>query len=160
MAVQKREALRTAYKTRYPYSLKVGSFRSLEQAGKAVSRYAKNGLAAYYVRVALSTGLWYRVYMGCFQDQEEAERFKRDMGLPETVVVRVPYTVLLGSYRTKRDGQEKWESLKTLGCHPYWMEDEREGFRLCVGTFNTRDGAERKLKELMSQGIQGRVAER
>ncbi|MBW1998058.1 MAG: polysaccharide biosynthesis tyrosine autokinase [Deltaproteobacteria bacterium] len=161
IAVEKRGALGTPYKgTRHPYSLKVGSFRNLEQARKAVSRYTTSGLAAYYVRVALSTGLWYRVYLGYFNSRGEAEKFKLDTGLTDTVVVRVPYTILIGSYRTKGDGQQKRESLKKAGYYSYWVEDGENRFMLCVGAFHSREGAEKKFRELMSQGIQGRVAER
>ncbi|MBW2029128.1 MAG: polysaccharide biosynthesis tyrosine autokinase [Deltaproteobacteria bacterium] len=144
----------------YPYSLKVGSFRELEMARKAMSLYEEKGSPVYHIRVHLSNGIWYRVYLGIYRDEEEAEHFKRDRGLGETVVVKVPHAVLVGTYRTKEEGREKLELLKGLDFSPYWMEDGGKGFRLCIGAFNSRDGAERKLEELRSKGIQGRIIKR
>jgi len=65
----------------YPFSLFLGSVPHLDQAEQGASKYRKNGLPVYYTEVALSKGIWYRLYAGTFESAEQAERFKKEKGL-------------------------------------------------------------------------------
>jgi capsular exopolysaccharide synthesis family protein len=75
----------------YPYSLQVGAFRSLDRTEKAISMYGRKGLSAYRIKVDLNEkGVWYRVFMGHFEDREQAERFKQEHGLKKSKVKEAP----------------------------------------------------------------------
>ncbi len=54
----------TTTPTRYPYSLYIGSFRTLGQAKKEIDLVKKDGLSAYWNHVDLGKkGKWYRIFV-------------------------------------------------------------------------------------------------
>ncbi|NNG06883.1 MAG: SPOR domain-containing protein, partial [Desulfobacteraceae bacterium] len=144
----------------YPYSLYLGSFKALERAKKAVSFYGEKGLPAYWVKVLLSKGTWYRVYAGYFEDSEKAKRFREERGLEETTVEETPYVTLIGVFSSSDELEDKTRSLRRLGYSPYVIRDPDGRYRLCVGAFYPEYRAERQYNELKSSGVQSRVVKR
>jgi hypothetical protein len=63
--------------TKYPFSIFLGSFQSLDRTKKAVSIYERDhGISAYWVRVDLGDkGIWHRVFTGHFSNAKEADAF-------------------------------------------------------------------------------------
>ena len=145
----------------YPYSLYIGSFRTVKRANKAVATYTMKGLrSAYKVKVFLSKGVWYRVYMGYFESREKADRFRKENGLKETTVQETPYANLIGSYTSTSTLEKKIQSLKKLGFSPYVITDQGGRYRLFVGAFNPESRAETQREELKSKGISNRIVKR
>jgi cell division septation protein DedD len=145
----------------YPYSLYLGSYGTLKRAKKAVSMYGKKGLSpAYWVRVELSKGVWYRIFTGYFEDREQAERFKQEHGLKEATVRKIKYANLIGSYTSSKKLENQILLLKKFGNSPYIIEDHDGKFRLFVGAFATKKGAETQYRDLKSRGIQNEVVRR
>jgi cell division septation protein DedD len=146
--------------TSYPYSLLMYHFRNLERAKEAVSLYTKKGFTAYWVKVELSNGLWYRVFVGYFEEREQAEEFRKDHGLREAIVKRTAYATLVNTYKSRDELGVRIKSLKDLGYSPYVIEDNAGVFQLYVGTFITKEGAEKQQQDLKSKGVQSQVTER
>jgi cell division septation protein DedD len=146
--------------TSHPYSLLLYHFRSLERAKNAVSLYNKKGLSAYWVKVELSNGVWYRVFVGYFEDHDQAERFRREHGLLKSTVKKTKYANLIGIYSSSDELEDKILSLKGLGYSPYTMTDRDGKSRLFVGTFITKEGAEKQYDDLESNGIKNMIVER
>ncbi|UCB50233.1 MAG: polysaccharide biosynthesis tyrosine autokinase, partial [Deltaproteobacteria bacterium] len=146
--------------TSYPYSLYLGSFRTLERAKRAVSFYMGRGVSAYWVKVLLSKGTWYRVYIGYFQDSERAQRFRLEKGLEETTVEKTPYATLIGIFSSSEELEDKMSALRNLGHCPYVIRDQGGKSRLCVGAFYPEYRAERQHNELKSSGVQSWVVKR
>jgi cell division protein FtsN len=145
---------------RYPYSLYIGSFQTIKRANKAVSIYTKKGLrASYKVKVFLSKGVWYRVYMGYFESHERADKFRRENELKETTVKKTPYANLIGTYSSTKTLENKIRSLG-LGFSPYVITDNGGKYRLFVGAFYSEQRAETQQKELKSKGIPNRIVKR
>jgi cell division septation protein DedD len=144
----------------YPYSLYLGSFQNLERAKKAVSLYMGKGVSAYWVKVLLSKGTWYRVYVGYFEDSEKAERFREEKGLREATVEETLHANLIGVFSSSDEFEEKIRSLKRLGYCPYVIRDPDGKYRLYVGAFYPEHRAERQYKELKSSGVQSWVVKR
>jgi succinoglycan biosynthesis transport protein ExoP len=144
----------------YPYSLYLGSFRTLERAKRAVSFYMGKGLSAYWVKVLLSKGTWYRVYIGYFEDSERAQRFRLEKRLEETTVEETPYATLIGVFSSSDELEDKISSLRNLGHCPYAIRDQGGKCRLYVGAFYPEYRAERQYNELKSSGVQSRVVKR
>lgn len=144
----------------YPYSLYLGSFQTLERAKKAVSLYGEKGLSAYWVKVLLSKGTWYRVYIGYFEDSETAERFRQKQRLTGATVEETRYANLIGSFSSSDEVEDKIRSLRNLGYSPYAVKDQGGKFGLYVGAFYPEYRAERQYKELKSSGVQSRVVKR
>jgi len=125
-----------------------------------VSLYSKKGFPAYWVKVELSNGLWYRVFVGYFEGREQAEGFRKDHGLRDAMVKRTAYATLINTYQSRDELGVRVQFLEDLGYSPYAIQDHMGVFRLYVGTFITREGAEKQRQELESRGIQSQVVER
>jgi cell division septation protein DedD len=124
----------------YPYSLYLGSFRTLKLAKRAVSIYRGKGLSPYWVKVSLRKGMWYRVYVGYFKDPEKAGKFKREHRLREAALRKTRYANLIGIYSSS--------------------VEENGKSRLLVGAFITKEGVETEHRELKSKGIESQVVKR
>jgi cell division septation protein DedD len=144
----------------YPYSLLLYHFRSLERAKDVVSFSNKKGLSAYWVKVELSNGVWHRVFVGHFQNREEADRFRRDNGLKDATVKETRYANLIGVYPSSHGLEDKILALKNLGYSTYVIKEQDGRSRLFVGTFITKEGAETQRQDLASNGIQSQAVER
>jgi len=144
----------------YPYSLYLGSFRTLKRAKRAISIYRKKDLSPYWVKVELRKGVWYRVYAGYFEDYKGAEGLKKKYGLTEATIKKIRYANLVGTYTSSDELERQILSLKKLGNSPYFIKDHNGKTRLFVGAFLTRAGAERQYHELKSSGIENKVVKR
>ncbi len=63
-------------KARPGYAVQVSSFRSAESAGALKMLLQKNGFDAFLVKTDLADqgGIWHRVFMGRYADEQEAQR--------------------------------------------------------------------------------------
>ena len=145
----------------HPYSLYLGSFRTLERAERAISLYSKKGLSPYCSKVDFNEkGVWFRVFTGHFQDREKAEKFKDVHGLNEGKIKKTPYANLIGSYTQSGELESRLLLLKRQGYFPYVIKGEDGRFRLYVGAFMTKEGAEQQYHNLTSSGIQSQIVQR
>jgi len=144
----------------FPYSLYLGSAPYPDQAERGVSRYRRRGIDAYWVEVELSKGIWYRLYTGYFESEEQAENFKEDKKLQEAEVKELPYANLIAAYSSKKEAQDKARVLKEQGYSPYVAKDGHEKFRVLIGAFYSEDRAQRQYSELRAKGIESEIVRR
>jgi hypothetical protein len=144
----------------YPYSLYLGSLPYPDQAEEEILRYSERGVSAYWVKVILSKGTWYRVYTGYFQNREEAERFKEEKGLKKAKVQETPYANLIGVYADSQALEDEIQLLRRLVFSPYSIEDGDGKSRLYVGAFYPERRAKRQAKDLKAAGIESRIMRR
>ena len=145
----------------YPYSIYLGSFRTLKLAERAVGVYTRQDLSSYWVRVDLGTsGTWYRVYTGYFKDRAAAAEFIRQRGLSDAEVKQTAYANLVGIFSGPVEGRRCLTELKELGFYPYAV-DGREGVvSVFIGAYITKAGAMQNQGELQTAGIHSEVMER
>ncbi len=141
----------------YPFSLQVGAFRDLKKADKLIFTYKEKGLSAYRTEVELADGIWYRVFVGYFEDRESAERFKKERDLQEAGVKYTKYAILIDTYSSYRELESKILSLRNLGYSPYVIKDSDKSFRLLVGSYVTKENAEKQHDNLTSDGIANQI---
>ena len=105
--------------TLYPYSLKIGSFKTLSSMEKAVVPLRQKGLSPYWTQVDLGRkGKWLRLFVGSFDTLLRAREFKESYGLTESRILKTAYAVQLGeSLRSKIGLIEK------NGFSPYVIKD-------------------------------------
>ena len=151
---------RTSPGVTHPFSLYLGSVPHLDQAEQGVSKYTRKGLPVYYTEVALSKGIWYRLYAGYFESEEQAEGFKREKRLEEAEVKETPFTNLIGTFTAQDKLDSEMESLRSLGFSPYVIKDADGRQRLVVGAFYNEERAQRQYKELKSKGIENQIMKR
>lgn len=74
-----------------PYALQLGSFRTRENATRAVERYRKKEIPAHWQVVGDKQ--WYRVIAGSFENMVQAGRYGNDHGLKKALIINAPLTV-------------------------------------------------------------------
>lgn len=145
----------------HPYSILLSSCRLEQSARKIVSDYRKAGLTPYVVKVRFDNGdEWLRVLAGHYQTRQEALTVKKEQQLSAAIVKKTPYTNLIGTFATEEAMQDDISRLRKLGYSPYFLKTRNDRFKLVVGAFVTREGAETHSQELQSKGIQNSVIKR
>jgi len=145
----------------YPYSLHLGSYRTLDGAKRAVSIYTRKGLSPYWTKVNLEAkGVWYRIFAGYFSDRQQAEKFKEKYRLAEARVMKTAYANLAGTYESYNELGGIVPDLEDLGYSPYLIRGESGRSRLLVGAFYSKTAAEIKCLELRSKGFPIQVVSR
>ena len=145
----------------HPYSIMLSSCRLPQSARKIVSDYQKAGLTPYIVKVKFDNGdEWLRVLAGHYQTRQEALKVKKNQQLSAAIVKKTPYTNLIGTFTAEEGMQEDISRLIKLGYSPYFLKTKNGRFRLVVGAFITKEGAETHSKELQSKGIKNTVINR
>jgi cell division septation protein DedD len=146
----------------YPYSLYLGSYRTVERANKAISMYREKGLSPYWVKMDFKKkGIWYRVYAEHFADQNEAERFRQRHGLKEATVKNTQYANLICTYPAETVSLKvRIHSLNNSGYSPYIIKADSGKLRLFVGGYSDKQRAVTLQNELKSKGITSQVVKR
>jgi cell division septation protein DedD len=144
--------------TNYPYSLQIGSFKSPRRASEAISFLKGKGLSPYWDLVDLGErGKRFRVFVGHFEDLEEARRLKEGSGLKASKIVKMAYTNEVGYFASKEDMKEKLISIGKAGHSTYIIEDPQKGYRLLIGAFLTKEDASKLARSLKEVGIETKV---
>ena len=145
----------------YPYSILLDSFRDPEGAKKAVGRYKERGLNSYWVKVDLGDGgIWYRVFGGFFKTMQAAEEKIQRFNLENALVRKTRFATLIGTYSSEDETNSKIRSLMETEYSPYAILGKTGDFRLYLGAFYTKEGAETQCLELISKGIFCEIVER
>ncbi|MEJ2728883.1 MAG: SPOR domain-containing protein, partial [Deltaproteobacteria bacterium] len=145
----------------HPYSIMLSSCRLPQSAHKVVSDYQKAGLAPYVVKVKFDNGdEWLRVLTGHYRTRREALKVKKEQQLSKAIVKKTPYTSLIGTFAAEEAMQTDLSRLRKLGYSPYFLKTQNGRYKLVVGAFVTKEGAENQRKELQAKGIQNQVIKR
>ena len=144
--------------TRFPYSVRSGSFRTLEKVQKAVVLLKTRGLDPYWCEVDLGAkGKWFRVFVGYFTDLENANEFKERHELNKGFISKAAYAVQIGKYLPEKNLDPRIANLKGTNLSPYFIEDPVEGYRLLTGAFVTRQAAEELAQRIRKTGTDCKV---
>jgi len=145
----------------YPYSIYLGSLKTLDQAKKAVSLYTDKGMQAYWVKVHFKEkGEWYRIYAGHFKDLQEADGFAQARGITEKETFKTEYANLIGTYSQSKDFDDRVKAISDLGYSSYTIKGSDGKLKLLVGAYVTEEAAEQQRQELMARGIENRIIKR
>jgi outer membrane protein TolC len=145
--------------SRFPYSLHLSSWRTLEKALKMITQYRKKGLTPYAVKVNYEkSGIWWRCYSGYYKTKKEADIAITKGNLIDVSVKKTPHANLIGCYKTKNTMQDMSRKLNQMGFFTYAIKGENDIYRLFTGAFYTIKGAEAQRADLQSHGIQSQVA--
>jgi cellulose biosynthesis protein BcsQ len=144
--------------THYPYSLQIASYKSLHEVNSTISLLRKKGSDPYWNQVNLGEkGKWFRVFVGHFETLEAAEEFKESSSISGSRVLKTAYTSEIGYFPSIDGMNETVILLKKAGFSPYSIEDPQKGFRLLIGAYVTKEGADEMAHTLREAGIDSRV---
>jgi len=104
-----------ARKISRPYSLFLSSVPDADFAKDTVSQWSKRGFAPYYVKLILSQGEQYWIYLGCFESRAKAEAFKKQNDLASATIRSTPYANMVGVYDSLEELQRQEKRLMGLG---------------------------------------------
>ena len=145
----------------FPYSLYLGSLKTVDLAKRGAAEYEKKGVRPFWVKVNfVEKGEWYRLFVGQFRDHGEAEAFALQKGLDQAKVFKTQYANLIGEYSRERAALEARGKLVDLDWAPYTIRGDDGAIRLLVGAYVTREAAEGFRADLLSMGVESRVVER
>jgi capsular exopolysaccharide synthesis family protein len=144
-------------KTPYPYSVFLSSVPDIDLAKETVSQWRARGLVPYHVKVVLSQGEQYWIYVGCFESWTRAETFMRDNELVGAIIRKTPYANTFGVYDSLEQVLSQHQKLKDLGYSSYYVEAPQGKYRLFVGAYLQKERATKQGEELKSKGIENQV---
>jgi cell division protein FtsN len=102
-------------------------------------------------------GIWFRVCVGHFETAKAAREFKKSSGLKTSKVVKTGYTTKVGDFTSKKEIEERSVSLHKAGYSPYIIEDPQDRYRLLIGAYVTKEGADDMAGKLNDAGIESKV---
>ena len=148
--------------TSYPFTIQLACYNSLEGAKERITLFKKMGLSPYLIRsLSRVTGeLFWVICTGYYKTMEEAESSKQTYELKEAIVIKTPYANLVGVYAKPEEMAEMINRLERSEHFPYVIADNNNVYRLYVGAFATKQGAENMNNQLRTMGINAVIEER
>jgi Flp pilus assembly protein TadD len=145
----------------HPYSILLSSCRHWDKAQEFLINYQKIGLIPYFARVEpRKNEVWWRIFTGHYKTRQEALKIKNRRNLSESIVMKTPYTNLIGSFFAAIKATEMLHSIRKLGYSPYFVKTVEREFQLVVGAFQIKIRAAKLKLELESKGVQNKIIER
>lgn len=151
----------------YPYSIHISSYSTQRGALADLKKLEERGHHGYLSWIdLLDKGIWHRVFIGPFKDEETAKEYLKGLtGFPGARVRSIPFALMLGSFHTQQEALEKQRKLSTKGYFSYILpthssDEDRKGFRVLIGAFYTKDQAEIFWERLRKDGLEAQVVVR
>ena len=104
--------------------------------------------------------LYWVIYTGHYKTLEEAEQVKQKHNLNYAIVTKTPYAILVGVYSRPDEMAGIINRIESAGQFPYVIEETDNVYRLYVGAFTTKQGAENLHEQLKAAGINSVIEER
>lgn len=151
---------------RYPYAYQVKSYQQKEDAFQLGVELTTQGHTAFIGRGTMgSTGVWYRVYIGCYASPEEAEKHRADIareGFPEAFLTPIGYAIAVMPDASDPAGEQLENRLIGSGFLPYRLPQgsETASATILVGGFRHADDATQVLAALAQSGFKGELRPR
>ena len=155
-----------AVSSAYPYAYQVKSYKQKEEAFQLGVELTTQGQLAFIGRGSMgSTGVWYRVYIGCYQTPEEAEKYRADIariGFPEAFLTPIALAIAVTPDEMDPAGETLENRLMASGFLPYRLPGDRESNAsvVLVGGFRHPDDAAQVLAALEQSGFKGQLRPR
>lgn len=139
-----------------PYTVQLGSFKNVPTVERAVSIYKDKGVEVHWNRVE-GKETWFRLVAGRFETREEAEQFQKDHGFVDYLILKTPYTVLVGEFKSPEELNQIRSILQKNQYDGYSVKCDNGNWRLLVGAFRSPERAARLAQELNNIGLKAKV---
>lgn len=145
----------------HPYSILLSSYQQWDSVQKVLTDYRRIGLAPYVVKVEPGKNeVWWRIFTGYYKTRKEALKIINRHNLSDSIIMKTPYTNLIGSFSSETEASEMLYSLRKLGYSPYIVKTAENNYELVVGAFQIKIRAEKLKLDLESKGIQNKIIDR
>ncbi len=137
-----------------PYTVLIASHRSSDNVLDEASRYRTNGVDSHWVKVDLGEdGIWYRHFAGRFNSRAEAQQFIVGSGLATARILAAPWAISVGEGPSPDEISGIAGMLRDNGYDCYVQKIKKGRYRLLIGAFVTREGAENAALEITLPGV-------
>lgn len=145
-----------------PFTLRLASYRGKKDALRGMPYFQKKNLNPYLIKIDLEKkGVWWSLYSGHFETEEDAAAAKQRLGGTESIIKEMPYACLIGVYSHLSEIENISKKIETItGFPPYSMTNKDGKIRLFAGSFISRENAEKLGVMLKNNGIQTEVIKR
>jgi tetratricopeptide (TPR) repeat protein/cell division protein FtsN len=151
---------------RYPYAYQIKSFKQKEEAFQLGLELTSQGQKTFIGQGTMgSTGVWYRVYIGCYATPEEAENDRETVareGFPEAFLTPIGFAVTVKPADDDPNGNTLENRLMASGFLPYRLPaaGATGSSPVLVGGFRHFDDAKQVLAALEQSGFKGEITPR
>jgi hypothetical protein len=136
------------------FTVLIASHKLADNVLQEASRYRANGVDSHWVKVDLGKdGIWYRHFAGRFIGRAEALRFIRESGLAGARILAAPWAISMGEGMSPEVIGSIADMLRSNRYDAYAQEMKNGGYRLLIGAFVSREGAENAAREITLPGI-------
>jgi len=136
------------------FTLLIASHRLADKVLHEASRYRANGVDSHWVKVDLGEdGIWYRHFAGRFNSRAEAQQLIMESGLATARILAAPWAISVGEGTSPEEIGSIADMLKSNGYDCYVQKIKKGVYRLLIGAFVTREGAENAAREITLPGI-------
>ena len=143
------------------FALQLGSFKTLKKVIRAVSHYKKQQVDAHWHQLDFGAkGKWYRVFTGPFVTKQAAEEFKARFGLPKSIVLFAPWSVLIDPASSSDDLDQVISLLRDKHHDCFLAKCDDGSHRVLSGIFIKQERAKKLAQEINALGIMARVISR
>lgn len=145
----------------YPFSIHAASYMNRADAQAATEVYRKAGLNAYWVQIDLGNrGIWYRIFIGHFQNAQAAQDVIEKKRLEGARSVKTVYANFIGAFSTATQLESAEKTLTDKGYDSYQIAGPDGTIFLFTGAFEKKEDADKLFSGLNSDGIPSQVVER
>ncbi|MEZ4525335.1 MAG: SPOR domain-containing protein [Desulfobacterales bacterium] len=146
----------------YPFTLRLASYRTREDALRGMGWFQNKGLSPYLIRIDRGgNGIWWSIYAGHYSAREEAVSAKDSLHLPEAIVKEMPYANFAGLFSNSAETEDISRHIESVtGYRPYPITESNGSIRLFAGSFVSRESAEELNMLLKNNGIRTEVVKR
>ncbi|BHH84117.1 SPOR domain-containing protein [Desulforhopalus sp. 52FAK] len=153
----------------HPFSVQVGSSRSLKLCYRVASMLRTLGYPAFSSSIKLKNrGIWHRVYIGSFSTRDAAQKVKDQLSaetIGEGFIRHLPYAVQIGTSGTLEQLGPLYKSLLASSHFPYStsIRNASSGVieeRLLIGACYKEEDCDLLLSNIVAEGFNAVVVER
>ena len=133
-----------------PYTVQLGVFRSSDVFYNTMASFRERGLNVFWVKCNSNEGkAVYRIVSGNFKTRQQAERYRKKLGIKDSFTTKMPYALLVAKSSSFKEISKIKARLMARGYGCYVVKAEDGRYELLIGMFKTKEEARGELKELL-----------
>ncbi len=131
------------------YTILLASHRFSERVSGEASLFRNKGIDSHWVEVDLGKdGIWHRHFLGRFDNKAAAHNYITEHGLTDAIVLEAPWAIQAGEGVSQEAMNRIMGVLKANRYDGYIQNVGESSYRLLIGAFVTREGAEHATNKI------------
>lgn len=136
------------------YAILLASHRFSGQVFDEASLFRKKGIDSRWVEVDLGKdGIWQRHFAGRFDNKAAAQKYINEYGLADAIIIAAHWAIQAGEGVSPEAMNGIMDILKANRYDGYIQKMNNGVYRLLIGAFITRKGAEHAAEKIVIPGI-------